>query len=749
MKIKKIIAGIMALNIMCSFVYAENNNIFSELVNIVFADEEVLTYDENLSYKIITDEYGIQTITITGCAKNAKEVEIPSEIDGITVNSLGDKAFYQCSSLKSVKLPDSLRNIGNYCFAECTSLTEINFPDFMENISSNAFNGCTSLEDIDISEDIYIIEEYAFFNCESMKEIIIPRTVIEIHEMAIGYNSSGEIADDFVIKGYSGTAAEQYAVDNGIEFIDLNNTNQCGKNSEYSFDEETGVLTISGYGETFENFSLITIFDDIREKIKEVVIEDGITSIGCSMFTECTEMEKAIIPESVVSISRSAFADCTKLSDAEILSDNLEYIAEDAFANTAWYENYPDDLIYIGDMLYKYKGGSGNRVIEIKDGTKRINWSAFKNSKDIDKIIVPDSIENIDSMAFYRSKVKEIVLPESIKSIESYAFAFCNMLEKINLPEGLLKIEDEAFRGCTMLEEINLPESITEIGDNAFYNCENLKEINLPEGVTTIGSGAFDYCKNLREIYMPDSVTRGGSFDECEKLEKIRISENLEYLPTFRGCSLLKSIDIPDNVSIIVGLSGSGLEEIIIPDSVTEIVEQAFMDCTNLKKAVLPKDIKTIEQWTFKGCSSLTDIIIPESVETIGFSAFRDCASLKEITIPANVKEIDDRAFGFYYVENMNQMKKYTDFVIKGYAGTAAEQYAIDNGFEFIDLSNIQGDINGDGQITSSDALNILQAVTDIVILTDEQKKTADINGDGEITSADALAVLQIVVSME
>ena len=106
-----------------------------------------------------TGTYGDLTYTkydtyveISKCDKNAETVEIPAEIDGLPVTTIGGYAFYKCTSLTSVTIPDSVTSIGNYAFYECTSLTSVTIPDSVTTIESSAFSGCTSLTSINVSK---------------------------------------------------------------------------------------------------------------------------------------------------------------------------------------------------------------------------------------------------------------------------------------------------------------------------------------------------------------------------------------------------------------------------------------------------------------------------------------------------------------------------------------------------------------------------------------------------------------------
>lgn len=297
----------------------------------------------------------------------------------------------------------------------------------------------------------------------------------------------------------------------------------------------------------------------------------------------------------------------------------------------------------------------------------------------------------------------------------------------------VISIGDEAFFNCKSLTKITIPDSVTDIGKDAFYYCESLTEITIPDSITSIGSNAFGGTPFL-ENQTTDVKYAGKCVIDCVyDVPDIEIKPDTICIAdyAFYGCQSLTAVTIPDFVISIGGWAFencTSLTEVIISDYVTDIGVEAFYNCTSLKEITIPKSVTNIDKFAFYGCTSLTEVTIPESVESIGAWAF-----------------------GYYKNEN-GSLTKIENFTIYGVKGSAAENYAIENEFNFVEIESEPaektGDIDGDGETTSSDALNILQAVVGEVDLTDEQEKLADLNGDGQITSADALGVLQIVVGI-
>ena len=324
------------------------------------------------------------------------------------------------------------------------------------------------------------------------------------------------------------------------------------------------------------------------------------------------------------------------------------------------------------------------------DGTVEITgYSGSAEKVDIPEKIDGKSVTRIGYDAFKYSSLASITIPDSVTRIGWSAFENCTSLTSVTIPNSVTDIGDDAFLGCTSLTSITIPDSVTEICYNAFAYCTSLTSITIPESVKSICGGAFSGCTSLTSITIPDSVTSiGGAFYGCTSLTSIAIPygvTNIDY-GTFEDCESLTSITIPDSVSSIGDHAFKGctsLTSITIPDSVTEIGRIAFNGCTSLTSITIPDSVTSIGDLAFYACTSLTSITILGSVTSIGDYAFYGCTSLTSITIPGSVASIGEEAFGYYYDEYDDSDKKIDNFKIYCYSGTAGEQYAKDNGFDY------------------------------------------------------------------
>ena len=483
-------------------------------------------------------------------------------------------------------------------------------------------------------------------------------------------------------------------VGGNIKASALNSSGQCGENVYYTFDESTGLLTVSGEGEMRSYNWNGSPFHNNSE-IKTVVIEDSVTSIGSFAFYCCTGLTSVTIGKGVTSIGDLAFSGCTGLTSVTVDSNNKIYDSRnncnaiiETESNTliTGCKNtiIPDSVTSIGDTAFYCC--TGLTSITIPDSVTSIGSGAFEGCTGLTSITIPDSVTSIGGSAFYEcTGLTSITIPDSVTSIEGGAFYGCTGLTSITIPDSVTSIGVNAFCGCTGLTSITIGDSVTSIGDLAFSGCTGLTSITIPDSVTSIGDEAFYYCTGLTSVTIGKGVTSIGdlAFSGCTGLTSVTVDSNNKIydsrnncnaiietesntlitgckntiipggvtsigVSAFRGCTGLTSITIPDSVKSI-GRSAfvrcTGLRSITIPDSVTSIGDSAFDGCTGLRSITIPDSVTSIGDWAFNGCTGLTSVTIGKGVTSIGDYAFYGCTGLTSITIPDSVTSIGRSAF--------------------------------------------------------------------------------------------------------
>ena len=361
-----------------------------------------------------------------------------------------------------------------------------------------------------------------------------------------------------------------------VSVDDVSATSGTTGDCTWSFDEGTKTLTITGNGKMEDYYCLEDIpWDDFRKSIKNIVIGNGVTSIGELAFSDCTGLNDVTIGDNVTSIGNEAFSNCTGLNDVTI-GGNVTSIGREAFSKC-----------------------TGLNDVTIGDNVTSIGNSAFYNCTGLSSVKIGDGVTSIGDCAFYScTSLSNITIGESVTSIGYEAFYGCEHLTDIYITDITkwckIKFDDTSnplsisgkanlYIDDEFVSELTIPNSVTSIGNYAFYNCKGLSSVKIGDGVTSIGDYAFCSCTSLSNITIGESVT---SIGKC----------------AFYSCT--------------------SLTELEIPFSVKSIEYSAFDSCTGLTSVKIGDNVTDIGYGAFVNCTSLTSVTIPDSVTSIGFAAF-------------------------------------------------------------------------------------------------------------------------------
>ena len=571
----------------------------------------------------------------------------------LEVTSIGNYAFYECSSLTSIEIPSGVTSIGSEAFNACSSLTSIEIPSGVTSIGGSAFSGCSSLTNISFGENSQLtsIVDGAFYGCSSLTSIEIPSGVT-----SIGSEAFRDCFSLTIIEIPSGVTS----IGNGV-FGDC-----------YSL---TGIEIPSG----------VTSIGDVAfygcSSLTSIEIPSGVTSIGSSAFYSCSSLRfirchAAEVPTT----GEMPLGDCYSIQNIQVPEASV-----DDYKAASYWNEYNITKIYpyfIGEELVVDYDGYSLKYTAMED--YRCSVTCYAQPSEPTSITIPTTV------TFGETELE-------VTSIGGYAFNGCSSLTSIEIPSGVTSIGDAAFYSCKNLKNIDIPNSVISILGNAFSECSNLKSLEIPENVAEIGRGIISNCNNIERITVDEDNVVFDSRDNCNAI--IKTSENKLVI----GC---KNTIIPSSVTSIgdYAFASSNIAELVIPNSVTsigdfvfisssltnieisnsvtsmgdyafqwchELVSVAFEEgsqlssfglapfygCDELRNVELPSGITEIGSSAFSGCSSLTNISFGENSQltSIGGNAFYGCYNLTSIEIPSGVTSIGGRAFfNCYSLWNIN-----------------------------------------------------------------------------------------------
>jgi len=510
---------------------------------------------------VMENYYREKPVTSIAPSALANNTKLTSFTINEFVTTIPEKAFYNCGALTTVVIPNNVTKIEKNAFQSCKALQEVIIPNSITEIGDYAFSYCRLLENAQISESVAKIGSYAFSDCTNLKGIYIPDSVKEIGDYAFS----------------NCRAATSLSIGKNIETI-----------GEFAF------------------YSL--------ESLDSITLPNSLKTLGNSAFEKCSLISKVIFPNSVAVIGDRAFADCTALASIEV-GNNLERIGADAFLSTPYIENYPHDVVFLGDWIITCKNAE------------------IGNGKNINDYFFAGNPIGIADYAFYKcSKFAGANIP-TVKYVGKYAFSQCKSMMNVTLGTPCTIINEGAFADCEGLINVKISQSsVTFIDAFAFVNCQKLTSIELPTTIEMIGAQAFHETSLVPSV---DGVIYAGNWVVgCENTEisNITIREGTVGIAmySFVNCSLIGSVKLPNSLKVI----GKG----------------AFAACSKISIEEMPPNLERIEDYAFYGCNAGNfggedyHIALPNSLTYIGRSAFYG-ALVMGLEIPSSCKYIGDYAF--------------------------------------------------------------------------------------------------------
>lgn len=609
------------------------------LAAVLSVSANALAYDFKVDgiYYSVTD-FDYPTVSVTyqtyGSESYSGNIVIPEYVEFsntlYNVGSIGGSAFYGCSGLTSVTIPNSVTSIGGDAFRGCSGLTSVIIPN--ASIGEYAFRDCNGLTTVIIRNGAVStsIGEGAFRDCGSLNSITIGGGVT-----SIGVDS---------FRGCKGLTS--ITIPNSVTSINTYAFHDCDNLNELIIEDGEDILDCGYIALNIETLYLgreiLSGFDFVnKSELKELIIAGSITSIDDNAFDGCSSLASVTIGGRVNAIGYAAFEDC----------DNLTNVA------------------------------LGNNVTEI-------GGSAFFGCSLLKTLIIPNSVTSIGDFAFYECRgLTSVTLSNRVTSIGYSSFGYCSSLKSIIIPNSVTSIDETAFLWCNNLYSVTIGTGIQSIGNGAFNNCSLKKVIwlsnILPRGFENVSAArnyvVNEYCNqfentivypNLRSMFEAGGlkyVPVSPSERTCDAIDCTydNTAENIVIGKTVnnRGIEMtlldakdyvcygndsIKTLQIKEYAGNIGECSFDGcsnLETVNINDMIGSIGDEAFYDCASLKGIGIPNTVVGIGKSCFSGCSSLEYATIGLGISLLPESCFRGCSSLPEIVIPSTVGSVGNNAF--------------------------------------------------------------------------------------------------------
>ncbi len=543
---------------------------------------------------------------------------IPETVNGLKVTGIANSAFANFTKLETIVMPNTIEYIGDYAFYGCTNLANIKFSDNITHLGAEAFEETAYLKNLD-EDNVHVISDILY---KVGYNVIQPNTVLV-------ENKDSVIPDKFKGSDF-----------NYVYFDEWND-----EISQWSNGLFTG-----------------------NKNIVYVEIPSYIESVPNDTFKNATNLKGVSLTSSTKRIGKSAFANCNNLSDIAI-NESVVSIGEEALMGTAIVDiNLPETMEHIGNGAFK-------NCLSIEEFSWPSNLNipdyAFYGCENLTSFVFDEggyeNINYIGKSAFKNTSLTEFTFPMNVTVVSESVLENVDELETVYMYEGRLEydhFDNEVFYGIGTIQpkafktkdgKTSNLKSIVLIDENQ-NKLTPYNKVTLPKTLqvvsTSSSSGSIFANTAITEFTFPANVlkTSPSMFENALNLKKVNF-ETRHIGTSFTGIQYIS----------FKTFANTGLEEIVIPDSVTTIEANAFENSKLLKKVTLPGDdsnLTTIPSALFLGCESLESVNINKNIYTIKTQSFTKTYNLEYVYIPHdNPNKLTIEKFAFQDVRKEGEGK--------------------------------------------------------------------------------------------
>ncbi|MBQ7203228.1 MAG: fibronectin type III domain-containing protein [Eubacterium sp.] len=426
------------------------------------------------------------------------------------------------------------------------------------------------------------------------------------------------------------TAVMLLSLTAGLDFsaYAFDSTGQIGDNVTYVFDINSGTLTISGTGDTYDySWVKLTSSDPDpspfheSDDIKSVVIKNGVTNIGDYLFGGCHGITEVTAASSVNTICKHAFYGCTGLTSIDV-PEGVTKLEDDAYAScsNATSVTIPDSLTECKPGAFAGCTSLENVYINSLEAWYGINFNywdtanpmyyahnLYVNNELVEDLVIPGSVKTVNDNLQYAECIKSVTFSEGVETVKGGSFYYCHNINTLTIPKSLKVLERINYNATVTRINIKSLKAWCNLNSYRIYNFHKIylngkliKDLKIPSGVKTIKGNSFANVESIKTVSIPSSVT------------KIVVTKNIN---AFDGCTNIKKFTVNSKNKKYTSSKG-----VLFNKKKTKIVR--YPSAKTARSYTLPKGVKIIDAYAFDGSQYLANLTIPNSVKTIKECAF-------------------------------------------------------------------------------------------------------------------------------